>query len=63
MDKLNLNTAASARILQGTFAKIPALNKQEAERINIALKNSGVEDAVTRLNAGFALILLEQVAQ
>ena len=63
MAKLIINKQAEARKLLSIFASHKPLNKSEAERINIALESSGVEEAATRLNAGWARLLLQRVAQ
>lgn len=60
---MRISTKAVARTLLGNFAKHRPLNKDEAKRINIALERSGVENAATRLNAGWARLLLERITE
>jgi hypothetical protein len=56
-----ISAHAVARTLLGNFEKHRPLTKSEAERIRLALRLSGVDDATNRLTAGFARLILREV--
>jgi len=53
--------AAVARTHLAKLRGIKKLDKDEARRIDIALKRSGVEDATSRLAAGFNRLVLKTI--
>lgn len=61
MNRLRIAPQAVARSLLDNYGKQKPLSKEEAERIQLALENSGVDEATTRLTAGFAKLLLAQL--
>lgn len=63
MKTLRISGQAVGRMLLKRFEDVKPLTKEEAERVQLALENSGVPDATTRLTAGFSRILLKQVTQ
>ena len=60
---MKLSARAVARTLLTTFETHKPLTTQEAEQVRLALEESGVTDAATRLNATWSQILLKQVTQ
>lgn len=60
---MRISAQAVARTLLSNFDKHAPLSKSEAERIHDALENSGVQDAATRLNAGWSRLLLEWITE
>ena len=63
MKTLRLSARAVARSILANLSTVEPLTKEEAERIQLALDNSGVQDATTRLNAGFTRIVLKRVTE
>ena len=63
MAKLRLSSRGVARTLLHTFEDYRPLTKKEAEQVRLALENSGVPEAATRLNATWSKILLKAVTQ
>jgi len=57
----NLSTTAKARKLLSTYAGVKPLSKAESARIALALKNSGVKQATTRIAATFSKLVLKEV--
>ena len=62
MQRLTLHPKAIARQLLIRLEDHKKLSANEAAMISDALEKSGVPDAANRLNAGWARILLKQVA-
>ena len=62
MKRLTIHPKAKARQLLTRLEDYKKLSATEAAMLSDALKNSGVPDAANRLNAGWARILLKQVA-
>lgn len=60
---LRLSARGVARSILANLSQVKPLTKEEAERIELALKESGVPDATTRFSAGFTRIVLKQVTQ
>jgi len=58
-----LNTSAAARQLLTRYENHKRLSKAEAARIALALKNSGVQNANSRLAAGFARLVLGEIVK
>jgi len=59
--KKNIDKAGIARLHLVRLRGIKKLDPDEARRIDIALQNSGVEDATTRLTAGFNRLILKTI--
>ncbi len=59
--KNRIDKAGIARLHLVRLRGIKELDRDEARRIDIALRNSGVEDATTRLNAGFSRLILKTI--
>jgi hypothetical protein len=56
-----LNAKAVARNLLVNYEGHKPLTKCEADRVRLALRLSGVDDATNRLTAGFARLILREV--
>ena len=62
MKRLRISPQAIARTLLSNLDNQKPLTKSEAVMIQLALEKSGVKDANSRLVAGFARLILKQVA-
>lgn len=60
--KLRISQKAVCRSLLAVYENKAPLTEVEAEQVRIALENSGVRNATTRLIAGYARLILKQVA-
>lgn len=61
MKRLRLSAQAVARTLVRNFEPYKPLTKAEAAKVQLALENSGVDQASSRLAAGFARLVLTQI--
>lgn len=59
--KKHINPQAVARSLLVNYENQPRLSKAEIERVQLALKYSGVNDAANRIGATFARMVLKEV--
>ena len=61
MNRFRVSAQAVARTILRNYEPVKPLDKQEAEQVFLALENSGVQDAATRLNATWSRILLKAI--
>jgi hypothetical protein len=61
--KMRISPQAVARTILSNFETVKPLTKEEAEQVQLALNNSGVTDATTRLTAGFSRAVLKMITQ
>jgi len=62
MKRLRISPQAIARTLLSKLDNHKPLTKAEAAKIQLALDNTGIDDAATRLNAGWSRVLLKRIA-